>query len=140
MATKRVGLGTVLAVDIAGTTTAYVTVASVRSISRSGGAGTVIDVSTVDDTGYFMQKRGGRIEPGQVTLELMYDPADTSQKSLNAIYESRAVAQWKLTFGSTSLFETWQGFVNAVGVEHPFDGAVTSSVTIEVTDDPGFST
>lgn len=140
MAIKRVGLGTVLQCSTAASTSGYITLANVRNISRSGTQGTVIDVSTLDDADYYKTKAGGRVEPGQVTIGTIYDPADTTHKKLNSMMKNRTVGRWKLIFGSTTIFETWLGFVNGLGVEHPFDDAVAGDVTIEVTGDPGFTT
>ena len=136
---KEIGLGTVLGVDATGSTD-FTAIAQIRSISGPGSAGTSIDVSTLDDADNFGRYRGGRVDPGEVSLELVYDATTATHRTLNQLLGSRAEANWELIFGTTTNIETFLGFVNGVGREIPLDDAVTTEVTIKVTANPGYST
>jgi len=143
---ERVGYGTILS-NATGTTTesstAFTAVAACRSISGRGGTGGKVNVHTMDSTHYAKQLPTGMVEPDDIELEMIFGSSDASQKNLNALLKSQKVVGWAMQpAGSTvaNVREVWTGWVMGVGEALPKDDAITRTVTLGVTQDPGFRT
>lgn len=134
MGNKYVGLGFTLKMN-------STAIAGIRGISNSEASGTAVDITVMDDyttSDRFMRKAGGLIDPGAVTLQLAYDPADATQHSLQQKWRAGSTQGFTIVFPTTTLTETFSGIVNGVGREIPFGELVTCSVRIDISGDPGF--
>lgn len=132
---KYVGLGFVLKMN----TTA---IAGIRGMSHSEASGVAVDATVEDDlsaSDRFMRKLGGLVDPGSLTLNLAYDPADTTQRSLNSALASGTTQSFEVMFPTTTISESFSGIVNGVGQEIPFGELVTCQVRIDKSGNPGFS-
>jgi len=136
MSNKYTGLGFVLKVN-------STAVAGIRGMSHSEAAGSPVDITVWDDlstTDHYMRKAGGLVDPGSLTLNLAYDPADATQKTLTTMLGSGSTGTFQVIYPTTTILETFGGFVGSVGREMPFGELVTAAVRIDKSGPPGFST
>lgn len=106
-------------------------IGNVVSFNGPGGSATVIDVTNLDSTA--KEKRMGLPDEGQFTLELNYDPDNTSHIGLRNARKSRTRTEFKLTLtdtGATSL--TFFGYVLGFAIQGGVDAIVKASLTIEI--------
>lgn len=133
---KYVGLGFSLKVN-------STAIAGIRGLSHSEASGTAVDVTVLDDlstSDRYMRKAGGLVDPGQLTINLAYDPADATQKTLKALLSSGVESSFTVVFPTTTITESFNGIVNGIGREIPFGELVTCAVRIDKSGLPGFST
>ena len=115
------------------------TVAQVTNISGPGLGADVIDVTTHDSTSAFEESVVGVLRSGEVTLDIVYDPADDTQdgtdtEGLVYRFKNRVHTAFSLVF-SDSGTSTWSFDGDITGFEPgaPVDGALTASVTVKPT-------
>ena len=115
------------------------TVAQVTNISGPGLGADVIDVTTHDSTSAFEESVVGVLRSGEVTLDIVYDPADDTQdgtdtEGLVYRFKNRVRTAFSLVF-SDSGTSTWSFDGDITGFEPgaPVDGALTASVTVKPT-------
>ena len=136
MSNKYVGIGFTLKVN-------STAVAGIRGMSHGEAAGSAVDITVWDDlstSDHYMRKAGGLVDPGSLTLNLAYDPADATQKVLTGLLGSGSTAGFTIVYPTTTITETFSGFVGSVGREMPFGELVTATVRIDKSGAPGFST
>ncbi|MAH47572.1 hypothetical protein CMI37_17255 [Candidatus Pacearchaeota archaeon] len=132
MADGITGFGT----TIAGGTTG--TIAHVLNISISGPTVDDIDLTSSDSTNRFKAYVAGMIDPGEITVDVCYDgsasgTADDVMGNFGATDEV-----WTITFTDTS---TWvcNGYIKSATFGAPYDGKVTSTITIKLTGEPTYT-
>lgn len=136
MSNKYVGIGFALKIN-------STTVAGIRGMSHSEAACTPVDITVWDDlstSDHYMRKAGGLVDPGSLTLNLAYDPADTVHKTLATMLASGSTGTFVIIYPTTTILETFSGFVGAIGREMPFGELVTATVRIDKSGLAGFST
>jgi len=122
---------------VGGEAEAFTTIAQVRNISGPGLSLDVEDVTTHDSTGAWEEVVATILRSGEVTLDLVYDPATATHGwgiGLLAVMPRRATRNFQVIFpdaGST----TWSFAADVVNFEPdaPHDGALTASVTLKLT-------
>lgn len=140
MPSKYIGFGSIIAVDPAGGTS-YTTIANVRSISRSPAVTNEVETTVINDAGNFESFAPGLINPGEVKIELAYDPATATHKTLALLSSNRAIATWKITYSdSGATVESFSGFVKSIGEEVPLKELMTREVVVKLTGSPGRAT
>jgi hypothetical protein len=136
MSNKYVGIGFTLKIN-------STTVAGIRGMSHSEAACTPVDITVWDDlstSDHYMRKAGGMVDPGFLTLNLAYDPADAVHKTLATMLASGSTGTFVVIYPTTTILETFAGFVGAIGREMPFGELVTATVRIDKSGVAGFST
>ena len=119
-----------LATTIAATTIG--TIGLVHSISFDGYKVDVIDTSSASSTSAFKTAAAGLIEPGEMTVEVLYDGAVAGvQKALDTHFVTQANETFTITFTDTSTLAC-SGYISSVSIGAPHDGAVTSSITVKL--------
>ena len=141
--TEFAAKGTTLGIEI-GTGGTFTVVSQVRNISGPSLALDPIDVSTHDDAAKFYRDfLPGFHDPGEVTLELIWDPSSGTQgpggEGLLELYDSAVEHGFQITWPNAAA-DTWefQGLVTAYEPAAPFDDALTASVTIKLVGAPTF--
>lgn len=117
---------------------AYAEVANVANIGGPGLALDTEDVTTHDSTSGWEEVVGTILRSGELSLELVYDPAAaTAGATSGLVYlmEERILAFFKLTFPDTTEW-SFRGYVSGFEPGAPADGALTASVTIKVSGVP----
>ena len=118
-----------------------VVVAQVKNISGPGLSLDTEDVTSHDSTGGWEEVVGTVLRSGEVTLELVYDPAAATHKNaaggILADLVGRASTTYSIVFSDTA-GSTWSFTAFCVGFEPgmPHDGALTASVTYKITGAP----
>lgn len=121
-----------------GTSGAGTLVAQVQSISGPGLELDTEDVTTLDSTGAWEEVVGTILRSGELTLDIVYDPANSTHKyaSGGLLYDMvlRTATTWTLVFPDAANTEwSFSGFVTGFEPSMPHDGALTASVTIKPT-------
>ncbi len=136
---KTLGFGVTLTTT---TSTGTVTIGNIRNVSHGDASGETVDSTTHDSTdGNYRTFIGSLVDPGELTLELLSDPAASPHKLLNQRLGTRTAHAYTVTLPTTtSDTEVFSAIISSVGEEIPLDDVITSSVGFKKTGTPGFST
>ena len=120
--------------------TALTTVAQVMAFGGPGLTADTTDVTTHDSTGAFEEMVVTILRTGELTMSLVYDPADaTHDASTGLLYrhENKVRTNFSLIFPDTGS-TTWafNGDITAFGPEMPHDGALTAPATVKISGQP----
>jgi len=121
---------------VGGLAEAFTTIAQVRNISGPGMSLDVEDVTTHDSTGAWEEVVATVLRSGEVTLDLVWDPATPTHSNgvgLLAVMPRRATRNFKVIFPDAASTE-WSFAAEVVNFEPdaPHDGALTASVTLKL--------
>jgi len=125
-------------------TTAGVVLTTVAQVSNITGPGMTLDttdVTTHDSTNAFEEVVGTLLRSGEVSVDIVYDPAEdthdaTAGNGLLSRIAGRVTADWSITFpDAASTVWNFDGYVSGFEPGMPVDGALTASVTIKLTGD-----
>lgn len=120
-------------------TASYTTVAQVRNVSGPSMSGDSIDVTAHDSADGFREYVAGLRDGGEVTLDLIFDPAGATHKNaaggLAYEYVQRTSKAYKITFPDTTAW-TFVAFVTALSPSMPVDGELSASATLKITGKP----
>lgn len=117
------------------------TIANVSNISGPGLSLDVEDVTSHDSTGAWEEVVGTILRSGDVTLELVYDPAHATHKNASGglLYDlaSRTSQAYSITFPDTAN-TVWSFTAFVTGFEPSADvkGALTATVKLKITGQP----
>jgi len=117
------------------TGTAY---AQVTNISGPGLSLDTVDVTSHDSTSGWEEVVGTILRSGEVSLDIVYDPANATHKYAEGglIYDlaARAAITFTLVFLDTATTEwTFSGLITGFEPTASVDGALTATVTIKPT-------
>lgn len=124
--------------------TTWKTVAHVADISGPGFSADTEDVTTHDSTDAWNEFLKGTKDAGEITFELIWDPADTdSQKAvLDAVSTDPDddPEEIRVVFPSATP-TTWEfkGFITGFEAAAPVKGRLSANVTVKLTGKPNFS-
>jgi predicted secreted protein len=116
-------------------------IVNVQSISGPGLTLDTEDVTTHDSTGAWEEVVGTILRSGEVSFDIVYDPAAATHKNAagGLLYNlaSRASVHYHLTFPSTvPAIWAFDALVTGFEPSAPHDGALTASVTMKLTGAP----
>lgn len=135
MAIAVSSFGTLFKIGDGGGPETFTTVAEVKDISGPKYAVGMTDV-TAHDTGPYHQKITSLIDAGQVTFDLNFNNGAT-QGFTGGLYNdmaNRTKRNFQLVLPTTVVKTgAFSGFVTGYELSMPVDGAITASVTIEIT-------
>jgi len=118
-----------------------VDIAQILSIEHSGSGSETFESTTLDGGVYKTFAPTGYSNPGQVSMELFFDPALVGHQAITDLIASPAANAMKIIYADTGA--TNQSFTSA-GVEFgatvAMDDGLKASVTYTVTGDPGWPT
>ena len=131
---KYAGYGTVL--EREGTPIVQVT-----NISGPGLSLDVEDVTTHDSTGAWEEVVATILRSGEVSMDIVYDPAAATHKNaaggLLADLVARTAVTYTLIFSDAATTEwEFEAFVVGFEPDAPHDGALTASVTMKISGQP----
>lgn len=118
-----------------------VTIAQVKSIGGPGLSLDTEDVTSHDSTGGWEEVVATILRSGEITLDLIYDPAAATHKyaSGGLLYDlvSRTAQAFSLVFPDVAVTTwTFNAFVTGFEPSAPVDGALSASVTLKITGQP----
>ncbi|MFH9957310.1 phage tail tube protein [Streptomyces roseolus] len=113
----------------------FTAIAQATSISGPNLSRTTIDVTAHDSPNRHMEFVGGLINPGEVTLDINYDP--DVHDVLVADLEDEEPRNYQLTF-APPITATWAFAAVMTGFQQtaPHDGKYTGSLTFQVSGKP----
>ena len=117
------------------------TIAQVTNLSGPGISLDTEDVTSMDSTGAWEEVVGTILRSGEVTADIVYDPAAATHKNASGglLYDliSRTAQTYSITFSDTAA-SVWSFSALVTGFEPsaPVDGALTASVTLKLTGAP----
>ena len=117
------------------------TIAQVTNISGPGLLLDTEDVTSHDSTAAWEEVVGTILRSGEITLDIVYDPAAATHKNaaggLLADLVARTAQTYSLIFTDAADTEwTFSAFVVGFEPDMPHDGALTASVTMKITGQP----
>lgn len=121
--------------------TTYADIANVTNISGPDRKRETIDVTAHDSPDQWMEFIGGLKDGGEVSLDINYDPAETSH-SLDADFDDAVPRNYRIVILPDTIDEyTWQisGIMTECGDEFPYDDKMARTVTIKVSGKPVLS-
>jgi len=135
MATPSFAQGAILRKDTTGTD---LPIAGMGTISGPTTSADQIDVTSHDSISGFRQYIRGLVDPGTLTFDLFYDGNDASHKALMEDLSNVEVPEeWTLIFSDSTQI-TFDAKTNGFEFNVPVDGALTVSVTLQVTGAIGY--
>lgn len=111
---------------------------AIAQVSNIGGptlSADTVDVTTHDSTGGWEEVIVTILRTGEITLEIIYDPA--IHDVLLTLYQSKADGDFELCFpdsGYTSF--TFDAFITGFDPSMPVEDALKASVTLKLTGQP----
>ena len=116
-------------------------IAQLLGISGPGVDFPEVDTTTMDSSSNYRTSVAGLGNPGDVSLQMLYDPGGASHKVLARAAQNRTVKVWTVYHGSstgdTDVFSAW---VKSINREIPKDGMIAADVSIHITGLPGYTT
>jgi predicted secreted protein len=129
-------IGTLLKIGDGGSPETFTTIAEVRDITGPSLSLTLVDVTSHDSTGNYIENIPTFKSGGTVTFQLNFLPSHATQSAasgLLAAYNNRTLRNFQLVFtnpGNT----TWSfaAYVTQFTPSAPVQGALTASVTLSI--------
>lgn len=113
-------------------------IAYIKSIGGASLAADTEDVTTHDSTAGFEEVIVTILRTGEVSLEIVYDPAEVTHAAASGLldlYENKTLAYFDLIFLSTYNW-TFSGYVTSFEPSASVDAALTAAVKIKITGSP----
>lgn len=111
-------------------------VGNIKAIKGPGIALDTVDVTTHDSTGAWEEHVATILRSGEVTLDIVYDPANAQIKNaaggLLYLMTTRASSSFTITFPSAAAI-VFTGFVTGFEPDAAADGSLNASVKIKGT-------
>lgn len=116
-------------------------IGQLTNITGPGTDAADVDTTTMDSSSNFRTFVSGLIDPGEMTLSVMYDPALASHKTLYRAQQNRTQKVFTVYHGSsTGDTDVFTAGVKSVGREIPMDNMITCDFSLKVTGKPGYTT
>lgn len=118
--------------------TTFVTIANVTNISGPERTRETIDVTAHDSPGQWMEFIGGLKDGGEVSLDINYDPGETTH-DMDDDFDDAVPRNYQVVIlPDTEDEHTWalSGILTTLGDEFPYDDKMARSMTIKVTGKP----
>lgn len=105
----------------------YTTIAEITKIQRSGSKMDIVDTTNMDSIGAYREKLATLLDGGEISFEANYIPQDATQASLQAAFDNRTLAPWKIELPNS--LGNWV-FAAYVSTPSDFDLTVDKASTI----------
>jgi predicted secreted protein len=118
--------------------TTFETIANVTNIGGPERTRETIDVTAHDSPGGWMQFLGGLKDGGEISLDINYDPAETTHDIDDDFDDTEPRNYQIVILPDTEDEHTWaiKGIMTNVGDEFPYDDKMARTVTIKVSGKP----
>ena len=121
----------------------FQTIANVTNIAGPGRTRATIDVTAHDSADGYMEFLGSLRDGGEVTLDINYDPRETTHALLDADFDTDETprAYRVVLFPGTDDEHTWnlRAVITDLSDEFPYDDKMSRSVTLKVSGKPALS-
>ena len=142
MATRIAAFGTQLQMHDGGNPGSYAALAGLTTMDGPGGDTEEIDATAHDSPGGFRETTPSFRDPGELSFEGFYDPADPTHNNatgVSGVWATAVKRAWKLVLTDTGASEvTFSGFVRNFQLQTPFDGMLGYSSAVRLSGLPTF--
>lgn len=117
----------------------FTAIGEVKGINGPNMSSSVVDVTNFDSANNTREFIASLIDPGEITFDVNFLPANTAQQSLTTDMTSRVKRNFRVVW-SDAASTTWSftGIITGFGVSAGIDDALSASVTIKLTSFPSF--
>ncbi|MFG2670485.1 phage tail tube protein [Streptomyces sp. NPDC048445] len=132
------GFGTILKRGDGEEPEVFTAIANLTNVDDGGRTRTTIDVTAHDSPNQYMEFVGGLIDPGEVTVDINYDPA--VHDVLEADLEDTDPRNYQIVFPDTA--ETTFSFaavMTGFSKSAPYDDKLSGSLTFKVSGKPSIA-
>lgn len=118
----------------------FTTVAEVTNLSGPGMSRDTVDVTHMGTPDAFREFIAGLADPGEITLDVNFLPADSSHGDMLNDFNNRVVRNYRLIWPHTGNPQ-WQitGVMTGFETTAPIDDKISATFTIKVTERPVFN-
>lgn len=117
----------------------YTTLAELHKIQRTGSKADSVDVTNMDSVGAYREILPTLLTPGDVSFEGNYIPADSSQQTLQTLFDGRTLRDWRIQLPNTLGRWDFQAYVTGSDFDVSFDKAGTITGKLTITGKPIFT-
>lgn len=137
----RIGYGTTIGYRPLGSqaNAAYTVIAEVQDISGPSLSLDTVDATHMTSPNGYRQFIAGLKDAGEVSFDVNFLPADTSQQGVTTALEGGTALEWRLDWPGTTVMWDFVGFVTGFEPASPLDDKMTASITIKLTGDPNLA-
>lgn len=135
---QQAAFGTVLKAFDVFTDYAYETVAYVQDINSASLGLDALDSSQHASTSGFRTQVAGVLDPGEITLELLYDYSAATHNLLIDLIANRTSSIFQVVWPDTTA-DNFVGYVSKFETGAPFDDLLSATVTLRATGTPIFN-
>lgn len=133
MTTKYSAHGTKLKIGDGASSEAFTEIANCRSISGPTFALETVDVTSHSSPNHYREVIPSFLSGGEVSFELIYDPADVQHEKLFTDYEGRSLRNFKLVLTDTNEMEyAFAAYVTSMELQTPIDNAISCNVKLSI--------
>lgn len=135
----KIGHGASFAIGDGGGTEIFTDVAEVYSITPPNFSRDTVDATHMASTEKWREFIAGLRDPGEVKIELNFEPGGAAQDALIAKFTSNTASNYKITFPNAEAW-TFSALCTAFETEVPNDDKMTATATFKLTGKPAFVT
>ncbi len=129
---KYLGYGTTVKLDSA-SSGSYTTIGQLGDVGGPDTSVDAVDVTTHDSASAAREFIMGLIDGGEVTLDIVYDPALATHQLLQTVLAARTNRPWRINFAGLATTCSFSGGITGLGPSAPVEDKLMCSVTIKVT-------
>jgi len=129
-------IGTVFNYGDGGGPEVFTALGEVTGVSHDGGSTNFDDITDLSDI--WVERLATNIDPGTVTVDVIYDSDATGIKALRADWTARTLRNFQIVYSDTSQ-EDLTGYIVSMPRESAVGRAVRGSLTIQLTGAPTFT-
>lgn len=133
MATKQIGLGTLVKVDEDDSGSTFTTCTVVMEVTPPARTRAKIDVTSLDDT--LATNAAGIEEHSEFKFKQYWHPTDTQHASIDTLFGAKTAVIWNIVYPfASAITDSFEGWVSGMEPEaiSP-SGMITRTVTIQRT-------
>jgi predicted secreted protein len=117
----------------------YTTIAEITKIQRSGSKMDIVDVTNMDSIGAYREKLPTLLDGGDISFDANYVPGDTTQQSLQTLFDGRTLKPWQIVLPDTRGTWNLNAYVTSDDFDLSVDKASTFSGKLTITGKPVFT-
>lgn len=130
---KFVAKGTQLKISDMGGTPVFAVIPGCKNFDGPNLSAEEVDVTTHDSAGDYRETLPTFLDAGELSFDMLYDPANAVQELLLAAYESKQLTDFKLIFKDTGATEwAFSAFVKGFTPSNPLEDASMASVVLRI--------
>lgn len=129
------GFGTILKRGDGEAVETFTAIANLTTVEDGGRTRNTIDVTAHDSPNQYMEFVGGLIDPGEVTVDINYDPA--VHDTLEADLEDKDPRNYQIVFPDTGTTTfSFAAVMTGFSKSAPYDDKLTGSLTFKISGKP----